>query len=456
MEAVDELSQNHGVQEACAALGIARSALYRARQVAAAPSVAALPKARSSRRGLSNDERAKVREVLNSEPFQDQAPREVYASLLDQGIYLCHWRTMYRILDAHGEVRERRNQLRHPSYSKPELLATGPNQLWSWDITKLLGPTKWTYFYLYVILDVYSRYVVGWMIAERESAELAEQLITETCAKQGIEPDQLTIHADRGSAMTSKSVALLLADLGVTKTHSRPHVSDDNPFSEAQFKTLKYRPDYPGRFGCLVDARIWARAFFDWYNNDHHHSALALLTPADVHSGWANERLEQRQAVLHQAYAAHPERFVHGAPVTPAPPAAVWINPPAAQPTGAFHSSEGRPSGGASLPMCNDGSGVLATKPDPDYTPLAGAEDRATLRSDPSADAGDGADGQGFTNPAHSIQINQLHCPQSDKPTDLAAANLTLIAASLHHRHAGSFSTQHSHTKFSQTLSHDY
>jgi putative transposase len=444
MEAVDELSQNHGVQEACAALGIVRSSLYRARQVAAAPSVAALPKARSSRRGLSNDERAKVRAVLNSEPFQDQAPREVYASLLDQGSYLCHWRTMYRILDAHGEVRERRDQLRHPTYSKPELLATGPNQLWSWDITKLLGPTKWTYYYLYVILDVYSRYVVGWMIAERESAELAEQLIAGTCAKQGIEPDQLTIHADRGSSMTSKSVATLLADLGVTKTHSRPHVSNDNPFSEAQFKTLKYRPDYPGRFGCLVDARTWARAFFDWYNNDHHHSALALLTPADVHGGRADERLQQRQAVLHQAYAAHPERFVRGAPVASLPPAAVWINPPPAQPTG------------ASLLVSNNGSGVFVTKADQDYTPFAGAEDRATLRSDPSADAGDGAVGQGLTNPAHSLQINPLHCPQSDKPTDLAAATLTLIAPSLHHRHAGPSSTQHSHTKFSKTLSHDY
>jgi len=278
---------------------------------------------------LSEQERAQIRDVLNSEAFQDKSPREIYATLLDEGRYLCYWRTMYRILAEHDEIRERRNQLQHPTYTKPELLATGPNQLWSWDITKLHGPGKWTYYYLYVILDIYSRYVVGWMIAERESAELAEQLIAETCAKQGIKPDQLTIHADRGSAMTSKSVALLLSDLGVTKTHSRPHVSNDNPYSEAQFKTLKYRPDYPGRFGSIIDARSWGRAFFDWYNNQHtcactqcrcHHTGLALLTPADVHSGRAAKKLQERQAILQQAYAAHPDRFVRGAPVVPALP----------------------------------------------------------------------------------------------------------------------------------------
>jgi putative transposase len=225
-------------------------------------------------------------------------------------------------------VRERRNQLRHPNYVKPELLATQPNQLWSWDITKLLGPAKWTYYYLYDILDVFSRYVVGWLIAERESAGLAQELIAATCVRQNIQPDQLTIHADRGSSMTSKSVALLMADLGVTKTHSRPHVSNDNPFSEAQFKTLKYRPDYPDRFGCQPDARSWAQEFFHWYNYEHHHCALGLLTPADVHFGRAQTVLAQRQQVLASAYQRNPERFVKGLPTPPQLPQAVWINPP--------------------------------------------------------------------------------------------------------------------------------
>jgi putative transposase len=264
----------------------------------------------------------------NSERFLDDAPRQVYATLLDEGIYLCHWRTMYRILEAYAEVRERRNHLQYPAYAKPELLATAPNKLYSWDITKLKGPAKWTYYYLYVILDVFSRYVVGWLIAKRESAALAEALIAETCAKQGIEPDQLTIHADRGSSMRSKTVALLLADLGVTKTHSRPYTSTDNPYSEAQFRTLKYRPDYPDRFGSLQDARSWAQAFFHWYNHEHHHSGLGLLTPATVHYGQAEAVRAKRQQVLLEAYAAHPERFVRGVPTPPELPKEVWINKP--------------------------------------------------------------------------------------------------------------------------------
>jgi putative transposase len=269
-----------------------------------------------------------VRQVLDSERFQDQAVREVYATLMDEGQYLCSVRTMYRILDENEQVRERRNQLRHPNYVKPELLATQPNQLWSWDITKLLGPAKWTYYYLYDILDVFSRYVVGWLIAECESASLAEELIAATCLRQSIQPNQLTIHADRGSSMTSKPVALLMADLGVTKTHSRPHVSNDNPFSEAQFKTLKYRPDYPARFGCQPAARSWAQDFFQWYNHEHHHSALGLLTPADVHFGRAPAVLAQRQQVLATAYRKNPERFVKGQPTPLQLPQAVWINPP--------------------------------------------------------------------------------------------------------------------------------
>jgi putative transposase len=235
---------------------------------------------------------------------------------------------MYRILDEDEQVRERRNQLRHPNYVKPELLATQANQLWSWDITKLLGPAKWTYYYLYDIMDVFSRYVVGWLIAERESANLAEELITATCLRQQISPGQLTIHADRGSSMTSKPVALLMADLGVTKTHSRPHVSNDNPYSEAQFKTLKYRPDYPDRFGCQPDARSWAGDFFQWYNYAHHHTALGLLTPADVHFGRTQAVLSKRQEVLQAAYQKNPERFVNGQPTPMQVPQAVWINPP--------------------------------------------------------------------------------------------------------------------------------
>jgi len=235
---------------------------------------------------------------------------------------------MYRILDEHNEVKERRNQLRHPSYVKPELLATAPNELWSWDITKLRGAVKWSYYYLYTILDVFSRYVVGWTIAEHESAALAKSLIQETCAKQHIAPEQLTLHADRGSAMRSKTVALLLVDLGVTKTHSRPYCSNDNPYSESQFKTLKYRPDYPDRFGSVQDSRAWARAFFTWYNKEHHHTGIGLLTPQDVHYGRAPAVIEQRQQVLLAAYKAHPERFVKGKPRPPALPKEVWINKP--------------------------------------------------------------------------------------------------------------------------------
>jgi putative transposase len=280
-------------------------------------------------RALSAAERIQVREILNSERFADCAPRTVYATLLDEQQYLCSWRTMYRILAEADELRERRNQVRRTGYAAPELLATSPNQLWSWDITKLRGPEKWTYYYLYVILDVFSRACVGWLIAEREDAPLAEALIAETCAKEGILPEQLTIHADRGSAMTSKVVAQLLADLGVAKTHSRPHVSNDNPFSEAQFKTLKYRPSYPDRFGSLADARQWAREFFAWYNHQHRHSGIGLLTPAMVHRGQADEIVAARQQVLDAAHAAHPERFVRGRPTPPQLPAAVWINPPA-------------------------------------------------------------------------------------------------------------------------------
>ena len=323
MKAAEKLCESITVSAACESLGVPRSSFYRARQPKREPKPRPTPE-----RALSQEEREQVRQTLNSERFQDSAPRQVYAALLDEDKYLCSWRTMYRILDDYKEVKERRNQLCHPTYTKPELLATGPNQLWSWDITKLKGPVKWTYYYLYTILDVFSRYVPGWLIAECESAALAKQLITESCTKQGIEPNQLTLHADRGSAMISKTVAQLLADLGVTKTHSRPYVSNDNPYSESQFKTMKYRPGFPERFGSIQDARAWARPFFHWYNHEHHHSGLALLTPVTVHYDCAQAVLKQRQKVLQAAYAAHPERFVRGEPKPLSLPTEVWINKP--------------------------------------------------------------------------------------------------------------------------------
>jgi putative transposase len=323
MAAVTEVGPRLGIAPTCAALGVPRATYYRRRRPHSAPLLR-----RPSPRALSAAERTAVLALLHEPRFVDLAPAEVYATLLDEGLYLCSERTMYRVLAANQEVRERRNQLRHPPYAAPELLARRPNELWSWDITKLLGPAKWTYFYLYVMLDVFSRYVVGWMVAHRESATLAERFIAETRVRQSIDPGQLAIHADRGSAMTSKPVALLLANLGVTKTHARPHVSNDNPFSEAQFKTLKYRPMFPERFGSIQDARAHCHEFFTWYNTEHHHSGLGLLTPADVHHGLAEKRVAARAAALAMAYAAHPERFPSGAPHPPARPVEVWINPP--------------------------------------------------------------------------------------------------------------------------------
>jgi putative transposase len=325
MAATIELRSTTSTSAACRAFGIPRASFYRSVSPRNSSSRQVV---RFSRRALTAGERQAVLDTLHSERFVNHAPHEVYATLLDEGAYLCSIRTMYRLLSEAHEVRERRDQLRHPAYTRPELLATQPNQLWSWDITKLLGPAKWTYFYLYVILDVFSRFVVGWMITHQESATLARRLIAESCAKQNILSDTLTVHADRGPSMTSKSVAFLLADLGVTKTHSRPHVSNDNPFSESHFKTLKYRPDFPDRFGCLQDARAFAQSFFHWYNTEHHHSALGLLTPQVVHYGLAPTVLDSRKATLAAAYDAHPERFVRHPPVPPPLPSAVWINPP--------------------------------------------------------------------------------------------------------------------------------
>jgi len=326
MTAIDHASGLVGLSAACAAVGLCRATYYRwlhPHPVKDGP----VPRPQSPR-ALSAPERDKVLETLHSPRFVDQSPAEVYATLLDEGTYLCSERTMYRLLESQQEVRERRDQLRHPSYAAPELLATRPKELWSWDITKLRGPSTWTYYYLYVILDVFSRYVVGWMVALRETALLAEQLIAETCKRQGIAPGQLTLHADRGSAMRSKTVAELLVDLGVLKSHSRPHVSDDNPYSEAQFKTLKYRPDFPARFGSIEDARVHCATFFEWYNDEHHHSGLGLLTPSDVHRGRAEARWHLRASTLAEAYQEHPERFVRRVPQPPPLPTAAWINKP--------------------------------------------------------------------------------------------------------------------------------
>jgi putative transposase len=352
--AVTEVREQLGVAPTCAAVGLARATYYRRRE----PLVDHPRRRRQSHRALGAEERQQVLEQLHAERFLDQAPAEVYATLLDEGIHHCSMRTMYRILETAGEVRERRDQVRHPSYAKPELLATRPNELWSWDITTLLGPKKWSYFYLYVILDVFSRYVVGWMIAHSQHASLGRRLFAETCERQGVAPGQLTVHADRGKPMTSKTVAQLFADLGVTKTHSRPHVSDDNPFSESHFRTMKYRPALPERYGCSEDAcSIWG-PLFDWYNHEHHHSGLALLTPADVHFGRVDEMVARRTEVLRAAYARHPERFVRGEPRAAEPPGAVWINPPLAPPApgaavvGEPHSDRARDTSAMTVAGC--------------------------------------------------------------------------------------------------------
>lgn len=325
MAGARELAPVVGVTAACRIMDVPRSSFYRrVRPRAYGPH----PRSSPHPRALGEGERTSILEVCHSSRFVDAAPASIVATLLDEGIYLGSERTFYRVLSGSGEVKERRNQLSHPAYVRPELLATSPNELWSWDITRLKGPAKWTSYQLYWILDVYSRYAVGWMVAHRESAMLAERLIAETIDKQQIEAGQLTIHADRGSSMRSRPVAFLLAELGVTKSHSRPHTSNDNPYSEAGFKTMKYRPDFPERFGSIQDARAFCRGFFDWYNAVHRHSGIAMMTPEQVHYGRAGLVLERRAKVLAEAYNAHPERFVRGQPSPQVPPEAVWINPP--------------------------------------------------------------------------------------------------------------------------------
>jgi putative transposase len=323
--AVDELvAAGINRRRACDALGCARASHYRRRQRPLHGPPAPRPR---SHRALRPAEEAEIVATLNSERFCDQAPAQVWATLLDEGTYLASISTMYRLLRAQHQVRERRRQARRPALVKPELVASGPNQVWSWDITKLRGPHKWTWFQLYVILDVHSRYVVAWLVAPRESARLAEELIAEAIYQQHIPAGQLSLHADRGSSMTSKTVSQLLADLGVTQSHSRPHQSNDNPYSEAQFKTLKYSPTFPKRFSGIDHARAFCDQFFEHYNHQHRHSGIGLHTPADVHHGRADQIRAQRQTVLDAAYTARPERF-RRPPRAPQIPEATWINPP--------------------------------------------------------------------------------------------------------------------------------
>ena len=324
---VEELTPIIGTRPACRAVGASAATIYRRRR----PPESRAPRPRPTpTRALSEPERERVLEVLHCERFVDVSPEETYATLLDEGTYLCSTRTMYRILAAHhGGVRDRRDQLTHPTYAKPELLATRPNELWSWDVSKLKGPAKWTWFYLYVILDVFSRYIVGWTVQYRENAQIATALIQQATEQQKIRPKLLTLHADRGSPQRAKPVAFLLADLGITKTHSRPYTSSDNPYSESNFKTLKYRPEFPARFDDIDHARGHCRAFVDWYNHQHRHSGIGLMTPAAVHYGHAEQLHAARIDVLDAAFAAHPERFVRKPPAPPELPTAAWINKPA-------------------------------------------------------------------------------------------------------------------------------
>jgi putative transposase len=324
---VDELAPIIGTRPACRALGACPATVYRRRRPPAEP--------RPSRprptpeRALTPPERAQVLDTLHSARFVDVSPEETYATLLDEGTYLCSTRTMYRILAGHhGSVRDRRNQLTHPPYNAPELLAERPNELWSWDVSKLKGPAKWTYYYLYVILDAFSRYIVGWTVQYRENGQIARDLIEQAADQQQITPKVLTLHADRGAPQRAKPVAFLLADLGITKTHSRPYTSSDNPYSESNFKTLKYRPEFPARFDTIEHARTHCRAFVGWYNHAHRHSGIGLMTPAAVHHGTAPALHAARSRVLDAAYQQHPERFVRKPPTPPELPTAAWINNP--------------------------------------------------------------------------------------------------------------------------------
>ncbi len=326
LDAIASLSPTVGVRGACNAVGYPRATLRRRLK----PTVPLAKPRILGRHRLSLDPAARAHflELAHSLEFVDKAPPQIYFTLLDRGAYICSIRTMYRILASEQEVMERRNQRRHPVYKRPELLATGPKQLWTWDITKLRGPVKGLCYHLYVVLDVYSRYVVGWTLATHESDDLAQELLAACYVKHGVEAGQLTVHADRGAAMTSLGVTGLLERLDVRQSHSRPGVSNDNPYSESQFKTMKYRPDYPDRFGSQEDALAFCRGFFPWYNDENYHSGICWLTPASVHYGQAEGILAARHDFMQLVYKIHPDRFRNGAPKAYRLPTAVWINPP--------------------------------------------------------------------------------------------------------------------------------
>jgi putative transposase len=328
-----ELAKVHvGASAACRVLGVPHTTYYRHKRPVRVGKITSTQTCRVPGRGLTQDEQQKVISDLNSDRFKDMAPPQVYSTLLDEGVFHCSLSTMYRLLRKRGEINERRRQRTHVPAQRPELLATGPNQVWSWDITKLKGPQRWTYFHLFVVIDVFSRFVVGWCISKKSNAFIAEAMLQDAIIREKVKPGELTIHADNGGEMTSITVAELLTDLGVVKSHSRPHTSNDNPYSESHFKTMKYRPEIPARFESDEEARSIFRDLFHWYNQVHRHSGLAMLTPATVHAGKAQEVTRARAEVLSAAYSAHPERFVNKPPVPNAPPTEVWINPPSTCP----------------------------------------------------------------------------------------------------------------------------
>lgn len=334
---IDMWAPRVGVARACRAFGVAERTFHHRKAAAEGRLTPRPSRAKPADEHepvpwrIPNDERDHIKGVLCSDRFGDLAPAQIYATLLDEGVYLCSERTMYRILHDHDLVRERRRGHRRSGHVPPRVWASRPNQAWSWDITRLRGPLVRSWFYLYVVLDIFSRKIVAWSVDTVESDTVAKRLIQRACAREGIDPDQLILHSDRGAQMTGNTIAELLEDLGVTRSLSRPRTSNDNPYSEANFKTAKYRPDYPDRFESLEEARLWMRRFVRWYNHDHYHSGIAYLHPADVHAGTATQIIAARQQVLDAAYQANPERFRNRPPQAASPPVEAWINKPTVQ-----------------------------------------------------------------------------------------------------------------------------